>query len=118
MAKTMDTTIPAAGGGTIVKTISANPTVISSVDCRDCYVTAATGSSANAEVLLMALGNTCTSVLGFPVPMGPLRAFSVPSLTAPNTATPLYLAINSLSSLSFYAPNVSNLDRVAIIYRT
>ena len=118
MAKTFETAIASQGGGIVVKTISANPTVISSVECRDCYITAAVGSTNNAEILCMALGSVCASTGGFPVPTGPMRAFSVPSLTAPNTPTPLYLAIQNLSALSFYAPNVSNLDQVAILYRT
>jgi len=120
MAKTFDTTIPSMGGGCIVKTISANPTVISSVECRDCYVTAAVGSSSNAEILLVALGSACASAAGFPVPtgVGAAGALSAAISTAINTPAPLYLAIQSLSALSFYAANVSNLDQVAILYRT
>ena len=120
MAKTMDTTIPAAGGGCIQKVISANHVVISSVACRDCYVTAAVGSTNNAEVLVVALGSVCTITNGFPVPTGTGTgsAASIVLSTGIATPEPLYFAINSLSVLSFAAPNVSNLDRVSILYRT
>ena len=119
MAKTMDTTIPAIGGGCIEKTISANPTVISSVNCRDCYVTAAVGSTNNAEILLVALGSACAADAGFPVPTGVNTGGAISlAISMVNTPAPLYLAINSLSALSFYAENVSNLDKVSILYRT
>lgn len=101
-------------GGSVRVTVTVNPTVISSQPCRVAYVTALVGSTVNAEILRVNVYSVATSTKGINVPMGSEGAMSLALTTT--GAPPLVFYIQSLSMLSFYAPNVSNLDKVDVLW--